>query len=90
MARKELRPLFCPDVTIQGAGYERLPTSRCRVWCLERLRAYVNGLAEDPRHQARALLERHGCWEPLWRVAEPRSGHDADRRAPVARGIHRV
>jgi len=76
------------EVTIQGAGYERLPTSQYRVWCLERLRTHFNGLAEDPRRQARALLEHHGCWEPLWRVAEPRSGHDADGRAPFARGIN--
>jgi polyhydroxyalkanoate synthase len=31
--------------------------------------------------------ERHGCWDPLWRVADPRSGHDPEGRAPFARGI---
>ena len=32
-------------------------------------------------------LQTSGCWEPLWRVRECHSGHDADRRAPFARGL---
>jgi len=76
------------DVVIQGTSYESLPTSRYRVWCLERLRVHFNALADAPRADARALLERHSCWEPLWRVADPCSGHDPDARAPFARGIN--
>jgi glutathione S-transferase len=76
------------DVAIQGVRYEALPTSRYRVWCLERLRVHCNALAEEPRREVGALLERHGCWEPLWRVAEPCSGHDLEGRAPFARGIN--
>jgi glutathione S-transferase len=76
------------DVAIQGASYEALPTSQYRVWCLERLRMHFNALAEAPRRAARALLERHGSWEPLWRVADPCSGHDPDGRAPFAHGIN--
>jgi glutathione S-transferase len=76
------------DVAIQGAPYAALPTSRYRVWCLERLRVHADALAEEPRREVRALLERHGCWEPLWRVADPCSGHDPEGRAPFARGIN--
>ncbi|HXQ21556.1 MAG TPA: glutathione S-transferase family protein [Candidatus Acidoferrales bacterium] len=76
------------DVVIQGVPYEALPTSQYRVWCLERLRGHFNALADEPRRAARALLERHGCWEPLWRVTDPCSGHDPDGRAPFARGIN--
>jgi glutathione S-transferase len=76
------------DVAIQGVSYQALPTSRYRVWCLERLRTHCNALADEPRRATRALLERHGCWEPLWRVADPCSGHDPDGRAPFARGIN--
>jgi hypothetical protein len=76
------------DVTIQGVLYEALPTSQYRVWCLERLRTHFNALAEVPRREARTLLERHGCWEPLWRVGDPHSGHDPEGRAPFAPGIN--
>jgi glutathione S-transferase len=76
------------DAAIQGVPYEDLPTSQYRVWCLERLRTHFNALADAPRREARALLERHGCWEPLWRVDDPHSGHDPEGRAPFARGIN--
>jgi len=85
-ARKAKRRRF--DVTIQGVVYEHLPTSRYRVWCLERLRSHFDALADTPRREVRALLERHACWEPLWRIADPSSGHDPDGRAPFARGIN--
>ena len=75
------------DVTIQGTHYRRLPTSRYRVWCLERLRRHHDALPVEIRSQARRHLEQHGCWEPLWRVPDPRSGHDPDGRAPFARGL---
>ncbi len=76
------------DVAVQDTTYRDLRTSQYRVWCLERLRTHFGALAEAPRQQARALLEQHGCWEPLWRVDDPRSGHDPEGRAPFARGIN--
>jgi glutathione S-transferase len=75
------------DVTIQGTRYAGVITSRYRVWCLEELRRHVDALPDAARHAVRALLERHGCWEPLWRVRDVRSGHDPERRAPFARGL---
>ncbi len=74
------------DVEIEGVRYERLRTAPYRVWCLEQLRARFEGLPEPAREEARALLERHGCWEPLWRVNEPASGIDPEGRAPFAQG----
>lgn len=75
------------DVTIQATRYRRLPTSRYRVWCLERLRHHHDVLPDGSRSAARRLLERHGCWEPLWRIQDPRSGHDPEGRAPFGRGL---
>jgi len=75
------------DVTIQGADYKRVMTSRYRVWCLEELRRHFEALPSTARDAARALLERHGCWEPLWRLQGVQSGHDPERRAPFARGL---
>ena len=40
-----------------------------------------------PSDDVRALLERYGCWEPLWRVQDVRSGHDPDRQAPFTPGL---
>jgi hypothetical protein len=75
------------DVEVEGTTYRRLPTSRYRVWCLERLRAHFEALPEGPAAEARALLERHRAWEPLWRVESPGSGHDPDGRAPLGAGL---
>jgi hypothetical protein len=84
-AWRERRRRF--DVTIQGASYRRVPTSRYRVWCLEQLRRHHDALQEPARRSVRALLERHGCWEPLWWVADCRSGHDPEGEAPFGRGL---
>jgi glutathione S-transferase len=74
------------DVAIQGARYRRLPTSRYRVWCLEQLRAHFAALPEPAKGAARSLLEKHGCWEPFWRVEGAASGLDPEGRAPFAPG----
>jgi glutathione S-transferase len=73
------------DVTLQGVRFEGLRTARYRVWCLEGHRARFEALPAAAREQARALLERHGCWEPLWRVVDPQSGVDPEGRAPFGR-----
>ena len=75
------------DVALDGATYERLPTSRYRVWCLERLRSHADGLPAPAREAGRAVLQRHACWEPLWRVDAPGSGYDPEARAPFGRGL---
>jgi hypothetical protein len=70
----------------QGTRYERVPTSRYRVWCLEELRRHFEALPDSTREELRALLEQHGCWEPLWRVDTRPSGHDPEGEAPFGRG----
>ena len=70
------------DVDIEGVTYRRIRTARYRVWCLEELRRHFEALSEPQQAQARARLEAHGCWEPLWRVRDTASGVDPERRAP--------
>ena len=62
------------DVEVQGVSYRGLRTARYRVACLEALRRGYEALPETAQTEARTLLERHGCWEPLWRVDAPPSG----------------
>lgn len=75
------------DAEIASARFHALPTSRYRVWCLERLRAHFETLRGGVADEARGLLEAHGCWEPLWRVEAPSSGYDAAGEAPFVRGL---
>ncbi len=74
------------DVDIEGAPYRQIRTARYRVWCLEELRRHFDALDAPDRDRLRPLLEAHGCWEPLWRVKEPASGVDPERRVPFAGG----
>ena len=76
----------CFEVEIQGVCYRDLPTSQYRVGCLENLRAHFETLPEAHRAEARALLAGQGCWEPLWRTAEPASGYDPEGEAPFFAG----
>ena len=75
------------DVEILAVPYRSLPTSRYRVWCLERLRAHFEALRGDAAGDARSLLEAHDCWEPLWRIDAPASGYDVAGEAPFVRGL---
>ena len=75
------------DVALGDVAYQGLPTSRYRVWCLERLQRHAGALPAPAREAVHARLDAHGCWEPLWRVDTPSSGHDPEHRAPFGRGI---
>lgn len=55
------------DAEIGGVRYRRARWSRYRVWCLKQLRNHFTALPPADQVSARALLEQHGCWEPLWR-----------------------
>jgi glutathione S-transferase len=72
-------------LTVQGTTYRRVPTSAYRVWCLEQLRARFQELPPDAAATVAAHLQRHGCWEPLWRVGALASGHDPAGQAPFCR-----
>ncbi|MEE4193533.1 MAG: glutathione S-transferase family protein [Halieaceae bacterium] len=58
------------DVQVGGVAYRGARYSRYRVWCLAELRRQFEALPEAAGLKARALLERHGCWAPLWEQAE--------------------
>ncbi|MCZ6829336.1 MAG: glutathione S-transferase family protein, partial [Gammaproteobacteria bacterium] len=58
------------DAEIGGVRYRGARWSKYRVWCLQRLRGHFNALAPADQSTAKALLEQHGCWEPLWRQVE--------------------
>jgi glutathione S-transferase len=76
------------DVDLQGAPYRRIPTSQYRVWCLEELRRRFEELPEGPKGEARALLEAHGCFEPLFAETLD-SRYDPERRVPFyGRAVH--
>lgn len=70
------------SVEVEGTRYEDLRVAPYRVWCLERLQREYAGLPPDIAVEAKALLERHGCWEPLFRAGDVQSGIDPDGRAP--------
>ncbi len=55
------------NAEIGGVHYRGARWSKYRVWCLQRLREEYSGLPEPAREEARALLQQHNCWGPLWR-----------------------
>ena len=55
------------DANIDGVQYRGARWSKYRVWCLQQLRVHFKALASSDQVKAQVLLERYGCWEPLWR-----------------------
>ena len=55
------------DAEIGGVAYRGARYSRYRVWCLQELRSHFEALPKDAQGAAQELLDKHGCWEPLWR-----------------------
>ena len=55
------------DFTVQGTSYRDVPVVRYRVWCRERLQDHFDALPDAVKPAVRAVLERAGAWEPLWR-----------------------
>ena len=53
-----------------------------------KVRRLFEALPEGAQKEARALLEEHGCWEPLWRIAEPDSRYDRDQVPFRGRKVH--
>ncbi len=75
------------DADIEDAPYRNIRTAQYRVWCLEELRRHFTELAEPDQDKARALLEAHGCWEPLWRISNPSSGQNSQGKAPFGGSV---
>ena len=55
------------DIEVGRVQYTQARSSKYRVWCLKQLRVHFKTLDEANQEQAKALLEKHGCWEPMWR-----------------------
>ena len=73
---------------IQGVPYERIPSSRYRVWCLEELRREWAALDEGARDGLRPLLPEPGA-AVLWDTTTPLdSGYDPERQAPFNRALN--
>ncbi|HEB28311.1 MAG TPA: glutathione S-transferase family protein [Porticoccus sp.] len=54
------------DTVVDGVDYRGARYSRYRVWCLQELRSQFSALPADTQAEAQKLLEKHGCWQPLW------------------------
>jgi len=73
---------------IQGVPYERIPSGRYRVWCLEELRREWSALDEGARDGLRPLLPEPGA-AVLWDTTTPLdSGYDPERQAPFNRALN--
>ena len=75
------------DVCIQGANYANVPTSRYRVWCLEKLQQRFRCLDQSTQDILQSLLEQHDCFEPLFRLTNTESGYDNHGTVPFGRSI---
>jgi len=74
-------------MSVQGCQYEDIPTSRYRVYCLERLREHFAALDATSQEAIKALLPHPEC-ALIWQTTVPaHSGYDPDRQAPFNKAI---
>jgi len=76
------------EMTVQGCHYKKVPVSRYRVYCLERLREQFLELSLEHQDKVKALLP-HGEYDLIWhdKVAA-NSGYDVERQAPFNKSIN--
>ncbi len=75
-------------MTVQGCEYVKMPVSRYRVACLERLREAYAKLDEERQKTVQTLLpypEAAILWDPGFSA---RSGYDEEKRAPFNKAIN--
>lgn len=70
------------DADIDGTFYKAARYSQYRVWCLKELRAHFQAMPEDAQADTRAMLQKTGCWEPLWRHSELPMADDQEKNLP--------
>lgn len=74
-------------MTVQGAPYSNLPTSRYRVYCLEQLTEHFSTLDADTQAQLKQQLPAGS--EMLWSdEAIAKSDYDLERKAPYNQAIN--
>ncbi len=75
------------DPLIQGVQYTDVPTSKYRVWCLEKLQERYGQIEASTGEGLKKVLEKTGCLEPLQRITHPNSGYDPENRVPFGSSI---
>ncbi len=76
------------EMNVQGCTYEKMPVSRYRVYCLERLREEFASLEEGDQQKVRSLLSQDQ-YSLIWDASiKASSGYDAERQAPFNKGIN--
>jgi len=75
-------------MNVQGCQYRKIPVSRYRVYCLERLREHFTELDAVSQGKVRALLHQPE-FELIWTNTVPaNSGYDPEREAPYNKSIN--
>ncbi len=74
-------------VQLQGTQYTNVPTSRYRVWCLEKLQERYAQTSPESKDALTSVLEKTGCLAPLLRIKDSDSGYDAGHHVPFGRSI---
>ena len=76
------------DQSIQDCDYQKVPCSRYRVWCLEKLRAHweaLNGQTQEQLRQDMTSPAASILWDTKNRTP---SGYDSEEVAPFNRAIN--
>jgi glutathione S-transferase len=75
-------------MTVQGCHYKKLPVSRYRVYCLERLREQFLELSPEHQDKVKALLP-HPEYTLIWNEdVTAKSDYDVERQAPFNKSIN--
>lgn len=76
------------EMTVQGCHYKKLPVSRYRVYCLERLREQFAELSPEHQDKVKTLLA-HPEYTLIWESdVTANSGYDVERQAPFNKAIN--
>ena len=76
------------EMTVQGCHYRKLPVSRYRVYCLERLREEFQALRAEHKDKVTSLLP-HSEYTLIWDdTVAANSDYDVERQAPFNKSIN--
>lgn len=76
------------EMTVQGCHYKKVPVSRYRVYCLERLREQFQELNAEHQNKVQALLSRSE-YTLIWNdEIAAKSEYDMERQAPFNKSIN--
>lgn len=79
------------DVMIENIEYRNIPTSRYRVYCLEKLRYHFRNLDKNTKESVKHLLSncKLNSYSQMFNLSDDivRSGHDIDNTAPFCKGL---